>query len=165
MSDDTQTPDAVATLLRQYDDTWAHPWESLEVALKDVTEDEAAWQAPIYATEPSEEGWPAKGSVRWHVAHLAACKRDYACLVRDRGKAVDRSEAAFTPGESYAADLAQLIEAHQWLRREVAAMAPAELALKLNEKVPADEFIAATIRHDAWHAGQIIVARRLYRTH
>ena len=28
---------------------------------------------------------------------------------------------------------------------------------------PTSEMLAAWIRHDAWHAGQIIVARRLYR--
>lgn len=162
MSEGSAAPDAIATLLRQLDDAWAHPWESVAFALKDVTEEEAAWQPPVYAEETNEEGWPPKGSVRWHVAHLAACKRDYACLVRDRGKAAEGCDP-FEPAASYADDMAQLNEAHAWLRREIAAMTPEDLLLTLNEKTPADEFIAATIRHDAWHAGQVLVARRMYR--
>ncbi len=166
-------PGPVEVFLRELDDAWEHPWESVRVALDGVEEDEAAWQHPSYAADPGAmagedgvwpEGWPPAGTVRWHVAHLAACKRDYACVIRDRGGPVDRSDAAFTPGDSLAADLAALQEAHAWLRREIAALTPAELERSVNESSSVGAFLPAVIRHDPWHAGQIAMVRRLYRT-
>lgn len=164
MTSEADSPtDGTALLVRQLDDVWGHAYESVAVALKDVTEDEAAWQPPGYADEPPEAGWPPRGSVRWHVAHLAACTQDYACMLRDRGGPVDLGGVAFTPAPSYAEDLAQLEAAHAWLRSELAALPAAELGVKVNGTTPAADFLAAVIRHDAWHAGQIVVTRRLYR--
>ena len=49
------------------------------------------------------------------------------------------------------------------MRREIEQLTPDDLALRANENMPLDEFLAMTIRHDTWHAGQIAVVRRLYR--
>jgi hypothetical protein len=84
-------------------------------------------------------------------------------MLRDRGGPVDLTEADFTPRATYGEDRAQLEDAHAWMRRELAAIPADELGARLNGETPAVDFLAAAIRHDAWHAGQIIVARRLYR--
>ncbi len=155
---------AVDAFVCQLDDTWAHKWESLQEALKDVTEEEAAYQAPCYAGDEQEEGWPLPGSIAWQVAHVAHCKRYYATLVRERATSVERPEAGpFTPRDSFAAHRAELEAAHAEQRAAIAEVQPDELALLAGNSMPMDEFLAMSIRHDAWHASQIVVARRLYR--
>ena len=39
-----------------------------------------------------------------------------------------------------------------------------DLALKCPNGMSVSEFMAGTIRHDTWHASQVAVARRLFRT-
>jgi len=151
--------------LRQLDDAWAHKWESLSAVLEGVTEEEANWQAPCYASEEREEGWPAPGTVRWQVAHVAHCKRYYTKFVRAPG-VLERPQAdARVPPATFAAEVAALKEAHAAQRAALDALDDGDLAKPVGNGMPMDEFLAMAIRHDAWHGAQIAVARRLFRHH
>ncbi len=155
---------AVEAFLRQLDDGWAHKWESLTEATRDVTEEEAFFQAACYADDEREEGWPPPGSIAWQVAHVAHCKRYYTLLICERGRSVERPESGpFTPRDSFAAYLAELEAAHLEQRAAIAEVRPDELSLLAGNSMPMDEFLAMAIRHDVWHAAQIAVGRRLYR--
>jgi hypothetical protein len=156
---------ATDAFLRQLDDTWSHRWESLCSALDGVTEEEAAWQAPSYADEEREDGWPAPGTIAWQAAHVAHCKRYYTELVAQRGDAPGRpplpERSACT---SFAAIRAELESAHAAQRAGIAALSEADYGLRCGNGMPLSEFLAMAIRHDAWHAAQIVVVRRLFRT-
>lgn len=156
--------DAADVLRLAFDDAWGHKWESLTAALEGVTEDEAYWQAPAYAADEGEAGWPAPGTIAWQVAHIAHCKRYYETIVRHRE---DAEAPPVTPRENvdtFAAERAALDAAHAGQRAALAEVGADELAHVACGKMPLGEFIAMTTRHDAWHASQITVARRLYRT-
>ncbi|MDF1701649.1 MAG: DinB family protein [Planctomycetota bacterium] len=161
MSDPLNVIDAI---LRQLDDAWGHKWESVRAVLAAGDEGEAAWQPPAHAQETPKPGWPPPGSIRWHVAHLAACKQSYARRIQMRGHPPSEEETPFAPGRSLAADLAALDGAHRHLRAAIAALAPADLADPVEPGMPLAEFLAMAIRHDTWHAGQMALVRRLYRT-
>ena len=154
---------AVAVYLRQLDDAWAHRWESLTAVLEGVTEKEADWQAPAYAAEDREEGWPAPGTVRWQVAHIAHCKRYYTKFIRAPGVSERPPAEPRTPLATFAAEVGALEEAHAAQRTALAALRDADLEEPVGNGMPMAEFLAMAIRHDAWHGAQIAVARRLYR--
>ena len=143
------------THLTHFDDAWNHDFESLTFALDGVSEEEGAWQPPCYADVPATEGWPAPGSIQWQVAHIAFYKREYAARIRGEGEPTPQPR---TPDTRFEQDVAELHAAHAVEREAIAALSDAELTPEL------ERFLAAIIRHDVWHAGQIAVARRLWRT-
>lgn len=156
--------DAAAALLLAFDHAWGHAWESLTAVLDGVTEEEAYWQAPAYAADEPESGWPAPGTIAWQVAHIAHCKRYYASIVSHRRDAEPPPTAAHIARPDFAAERAELDAAHEAQRAALLEVTADELEASACGKMPLGEFIAMTTRHDAWHASQIAVARRLYRT-
>lgn len=153
----------IETILGQLDDAWGHAYESLRTVLDGVGDEAWSWQPPGYDDVEREGPGPEPGSIAWHVAHLTACKHEYACFVRDRGLDVDLEGAEHeVPPTSKLARKA-FEDAQAWLRHEIEALEPADLALPTSNDMPLGQFLAAVIRHDAWHAGQIAVVRRLYR--
>lgn len=156
--------DSIASFLFQLDQAMAHRWESMSGALEGVSEEEGSWQAPCYATEPPEEGWPLPGTIRWQVAHVAHCERYYTTLVRTRGATSAPAHPVHRATSSLAEDRAELSSAHVELRAAISACRDSELAVVVGTKMPLGEFVAMAIRHVTWHAGQIALARRLFRT-
>jgi uncharacterized damage-inducible protein DinB len=154
---------AIQTYLRTLDDAWQHPWESLETILEGLTEEEAAWRPPGYEELEREEGWPEPASIAWHLAHLTACKREYACRVRDVGRPADLADAEFEPAGDLRGWLADLREAHAFFRREISLLHSEDLGHKVGGELPLAEFLAMAIRHDSWHGGQIAVMRRFFQ--
>ena len=150
--------------LRIFDDAWSHDWESMGAVLDGVTEEEARYQAPCYAGEEPEKDWPAPGSIWWQVAHVRHCKAYYTVLIEQRGAEPERPPVPpFAPSPDFAAARRALEDAHAAQRVAIAALTDADLALKVGNGMVLPEFLAMAIRHDTWHAGQIAVARRLWR--
>ncbi len=154
---------SIEILLGQLDDAWGHAWESVSVVLAGVGEDEATWQAEAYAEVEGEAGWPAPGTIHWHVAHLAANKAEYAGHIQRAVDPAVEPVEGYSPAASYADELAALGEVQARLRAAIAALTPAVLAGEGNHSMPLPEYLAMVIRHDSWHAGQIAVVRRFYR--
>ncbi|MHC4937831.1 MAG: DinB family protein [Planctomycetota bacterium] len=147
---------ALDVFLRQFDHAWHHEWESLCPLLDNVSEDEAAWQASAYRGIEREEGWPPPGSIHWHVAHLADCKRGYTAIL------LDAEDRPGTPAASFAESFRDLQEAHAAQREAICSIKEEDLDRPLRNGVSIAEFLTSTIRHDTWHAGQVAAARRLY---
>jgi len=152
--------------LHQFDATWSHEWESVRAALDGVNDDEAAYQAPCYAGETTEDGWPPPGTIAWQVAHLTHCKRDYTAILRSAGTGAGATPDAppWVPVAAFAELRAQLKGAHEEERLAMSAITDAQLDDIAGDEMPLRDFLAMIIRHDAWHAAQIAVARRLFRT-
>ena len=155
--------DAITSLLAQFDDTWNYKWESLMDILEGVDEAEAQWQASCYADAEEEDGWPAKGSIAWQVAHLAHCKLHYTAYLRERGANERPTPPTYEPAADFAALRARLAQTHADQRAAMTTIANNELSLPMANGMDLAEFLRMTIRHDAWHGAQIAVARRLYR--
>ncbi len=149
---------AVDVFLRQIDEAWRHEWESLMPVLEGVTDDEASWQAPCYREEPAESDWPAPGTIYWHVVHIAECKQAYTAHMRGA------ETGPFELAGSFAADVEQLKRIHRVQREAIASLSDDDLEKVLTNDTPLGEYLTSTIRHDTWHAAQIAVARRLWRT-
>ena len=158
-------PTPIEIYLQGLDDLWSHPWESLAGALEGVGEIEATWQPPAYADEDVEEGWPLPGTLAWHVAHLAHCKRHYAQVVRGRESAQAVAVRPRRPLASFAEERAALAAAQAELRAALAEVPGDALTLHVGTEasMQLSTFLAAILRHDAWHAGQIAMVRRLHR--
>ncbi len=154
----------IQTLLAQMRDAWAQRWESIESALAGVTPEEADYQAPCYRDEPPEEGWPPPGTIRWQVAHLTRCKRHFGECVRRRGRGPAPEPGPRTPTASFERELAELRAAHEAQCAAIAECADADLGLPTGHGSTLEGFLAMSVRHDVWHAAQIVVARRLWRT-
>ena len=150
--------------LAAFDDAWAHRWESLTSVLDGVDDEEAAWQAPAYADQEREEGWPPEGTILWHIAHVAHCKRPYASVVRARADAEAPAVEPRVPVDGLAAERAALEEAHADQRAAIEAVGDDDLTAVACGKMPLGEFLAMATRHDAWHGAQIAVLRRLYKS-
>ncbi|MGE0432619.1 MAG: DinB family protein [Planctomycetota bacterium] len=154
---------ATDILLMEFDHAWRHDWECLYDAVAGLTEAEADWQAAAYRKVPREEGWPLPGSVRWQVAHIAHCKRYYTAMLRAIGKPDRPPEVPREPCETLDDELSGLRDAHAAQRAAIAALGESDLARLVPNGVTAAEFVVTCTRHDIWHAGQIVVARRLWR--
>lgn len=155
---------AVDAFLRQMDDSWQHEWESLLPTLQGVTEEEAAWQAPCYRDETAASETPRAGTIHWHIAHLANCKHHYAACLRHRGKEGPTPVEPHEPKASFAESLEQLKQIQRAQREVIAALADEDLDSTVENGMSVAEYLTSTIRHDTWHAAQIVVARRLWRT-
>lgn len=147
---------ALDVYLQQFDHAWRHGWESLAPLLESVSEEEAVWQAAAYREITPDEGWPPPGSIHWHVAHLAHCKRDYTAEIRGE------EAAPRPPARTFAASVEQLKEAHAAQRDLLCSLTEEELGRPLANGMSLAEFLTSTIRHDTWHAGQVAGVRRLY---
>ena len=149
--------------LLQLDHAWEHVWESLTAALDGVTQEEAFWQAPCYAGEEREEGWPPPGTIAWQLAHVTHCKRYYAAMCRQAGAPGPPDVVPWTPCATLAELRAAVAGAHAEERAAIAALGDERLGLTAGNGIPFREFVAGCVRHVTWHASQIAVARRLYR--
>ena len=154
----------LAAHLRHFDDATSHAFESIAAALDGVTEEEAFHQAPCYDGEEREDGWPAPGTIAWQVAHLAHCKRYYTEILRRVGESERPGVVPWTPVETFAGLRTVLAEAHAAQREAIASFPEASLGEIAGNGMPFREFLSMITRHDTWHASQIAVARRLYRT-
>lgn len=153
---------ALQTLLQAMDHAWDHPFESLDYILYGLDEEEALWRAQAWQAEPREEGFPPPGTILFHLVHLAHCKGFYAQVLRQLpAKPQDPTPPQ---AETLAQALAVLEDAHTELRAALAELAPESVTAKIFNGKTVSEFVHGTVRHDAWHGGQIAVLRRLYRT-
>ena len=155
---------AVDAFLLHFDQAWDHKWESLTQTLVGVGPAEADWQAPCYADVEREAGWPLAGTVHWQVAHIAHCKRYYALMLTQRDRSGRPPESPRAPNLTWAQEVVELQAAHAAQRAAIAGLSDADLEARVGNAMGVGEFVAMCTRHDAWHAAQIAVARRLYRT-
>jgi hypothetical protein len=148
-------------MLAAYDDAWSWRWESLTAALNGISEEEAAYQHPIYSDVEREVGHPPSGSILWHVVHLAHCYRYYVSTIERRPEAPE----AFPPPEAHllAEAISNLKQYRVELRNAIASVKEEELDDAVSDYKTVAQLARMTVRHDAWHASQIVVARRLYR--
>jgi len=154
---------AVEAFLQMLDDAWSDDWESVGSSLREVTEAEAEWQHPAYRDCAREPDWPPPGSVRWQVAHLASCKSYYARVIEGRKAGTEARFPPRVPLPSLALELEALDAAHAEERRAFASVRDEDLGAEVAERMTLSAFLALAVRHDSWHAGQIAVARRLFR--
>lgn len=152
----------VVQLLQAFDDSWSHRCESLRSVLQDVSSEEASWQDSSYAAEPLVQDLPEPGTIRWHVAHLEHCARHYTAIVRERP--IEHEPMTAPPGIAEIGELIHRLEsARLLLRREIEKLSETDLQAPCARGMNVDQFLRMVIRHETWHAGQIVVIRRLYR--
>ena len=152
----------VVQLLQAFDDSWSHGCESLRSVLQDVSSEEPSWQHCSYAAEPLVEDLPQPGTIRWHVAHLEHCARHYAAVVRERP--TEHEPTTAPPGIAEIGELIDRLEhARRLFRSAIENMDDTDLQGPCARGMDVAEFLRMVIRHETWHAGQIVVIRRLYR--
>lgn len=88
---------------------------------------------------------------------------DYTELVRRRGESGPPPAVPRPPDRTFQEEVAELDAAHTAQREAIAACTSENLDIVVGNGMPLREFLAMCVRHDTWHAGQIAVARRLYR--
>jgi DinB superfamily len=154
--------DRLEVLLRAFDDAWSHRLESLTAALRGLTDSEAGWQHPSYEAVQGWPGMPPPGTILWQIAHLKHSARHYNYLLLNR----PLSTQAQTPPPE-ATNLEALLHAldasRTAFRRSIAELSDACLDEPCFDTMNVAEFLRMAIRHETWHAGQMIIARRLYR--
>ncbi|MEM7167703.1 MAG: DinB family protein [Planctomycetota bacterium] len=149
----------VDAFLLQLDELWDHDWESLASILRGVSHDEAGWAAPCYAdAADSEPSPPQAGSIWWHLHHIAICKRVYTAQI-----AAQPEPDALLAAPSFEEEHARLQTIHDAQRQAIAALSDEDLDREVPGSGSLASFLATTLRHDIWHAGQIALVRRLYR--
>jgi hypothetical protein len=150
-------------LLRAFDDAWSHRFESLTAALRGVSEAEAAHQDASYSADKGWRGMPPPGTILWQVAHLEHSAGHYHYLLRNRPVSTQPQ----TPAPD-AVDLKGLLDAlassRADFRMSIVALNDANLDEPCLEDMSVEEFLRMAIRHETWHAAQIVIARRLYGT-
>lgn len=150
------------TLLAAFDDARSHKWESFDLVTKDLTEEEVQYQHAAYAMERQEDGWPKPGTVLWHLVHMEYWYRYYIdCLERP-------TEGSELPppnsGTTLATAMEKLDATRKTLRDRISDIPDEGLDFMLRGHIRTGEFIRMIIRHDTYHAAQIAVARRLYKS-
>jgi uncharacterized damage-inducible protein DinB len=154
----------VEQLLQAFDDSWSHGCESLRSVLQHVSSEEASWQHSSYAAEQWVQDLPEPGTIRWHVAHLEHCARHYAAVIRERP--IEHEPMTAPPGIAEIGELIDRLEcARLLLRSEIEKVSDMDLQGACARGMDVAEFLRMVIRHETWHAGQIVVIRRLYRQH
>jgi uncharacterized damage-inducible protein DinB len=98
----------------------------------------------------------------WQIAHLEHSARHYNYLLLNR----PLSTQPQTPPPE-ATNLEALLHAldasRTAFRRSIAELSDACLDEPCFDTMNVAEFLRMAIRHETWHAGQMIIARRLYR--
>lgn len=156
---------AIGYAVQQFDSNLKHRWESLEAVLKGVTDEEARWQAPCYAAEKRDPTCPAPGTILWQLDHISGCNRHYVKVLKLRPSKEIPDDPPRTPPENLSAALEELRASHAALRAEIATLSDADLSGACGHGSPnVGDFLAACLRHEIWHAGQIALVRRLYQT-
>ena len=156
----------IAQLLAACDENFGATWDSVLSALKGVSANEAAFQHPCYAMVPADANMPPAGSILWQMAHLSVCKQMYARILQE-SLGLQVPEPVEPKRHTAAILLHELRIAHSRLRSTIAALRDEDLSRMLPESTGypgrVDAFIRTVNRHDSWHAGQIALARRLYK--
>jgi len=154
----------ITILVEAFDGAGRAEEESLALALRDLTPAQAEWQPSTYAHQPEIPGLPPAGTILWHVVHLAHCARHYAEILRRRPVAHEPP----TPPPAFddlRTLLAELETSRLALRQQIAGLREADLGEPCARRMTVYQFILMAIRHDSWHAGQIMALRRLGRGH
>lgn len=149
-------------LLTTFDDTCDHRWESFALVMKDVDQDMARYQHPIYSSEADREYNTKKGSIVWHIAHLAHCQLQYADVITGRPEVP--TEPPSPNINSLEAALEQITLSRAKLRSAIESVSEDELSDKVCSGDTVAGYIQTILRHDAWHFGQMAVVKRLYRS-
>lgn len=152
---------ATEALLIAFDDAVGHQFESLRDATEGLNENVAAWQPPVYANVPQDDGVGVPGSILWHLNHLEHCHPHYAAVLDARP--VNEQPDTKPPGELALEEiLPKLAETTGALRGRVAALTPDGLDQPCTSQMSTAQFVCMFVRHIAWHAAQIKQTRRLY---
>ncbi|MBS1911572.1 MAG: DinB family protein [Bacteroidetes bacterium] len=152
---------SIDLLLMFYDSSWVHEWESVHAALAGITEEEAGWQPPGYPAVDPHGALPPPGTVLWHVAHLEHCVRHYTGILDTRP--VTNEPETPPPAGAALPELCAALEDARLAMRAAIAAAGDDLEKPCVRSMNVAEFVVMATRHNCWHAGQIAVARRLYR--
>lgn len=148
-------------LCAAFDESLSHQWESVEDALRGVTDAEAAWQHPSYRDVIEPDRVPPPGTILWQIVHLDQCLRHYRTIMLTR----PRDDAFDTPPPplgSLQSHITSLHEAAAALRRTFEVLTEDDLAAPCRRGMSVGEFIRMITRHNSWHAGQIKTIRRVY---
>lgn len=149
-------------ILASYDDVWSDLiCESLTLALSGVTDEAAKYQHPIYSDTEQEEDYPPGGTILWHLVHLAHCYRSYTSTIARRPEA---------PEDTFPSTASSLVEAivnlkrdREALRKAIAEVPESQLDDKVQGYHSVAHLVRMIVRHDAWHASQIVLVKRMYR--
>ena len=143
-------------------DSWSHPWDSLASVLPGITQEAAAWACPAYADDiETPADWPKPGSILWQLNHILACKAGYTSVLR----AMDHDADADTPPLHDLAQLkAALASAGEAYITALLERSDEDFARVIGRDLTLRAFIDSNLRHEIWHAGQIAVLKRLYRS-
>ena len=148
-------------LLLCFDQVAEHPEESVALALKGVTEEESWYQHPAYSMEEREAEHPPSGSILWYVVHLADCYTWYKALILTRP---ERPDYLPVPEIKNLSDgIATMKSCRADLRECFATLQDEAFEDLLSNGRSISDQLRMIIRHDAWHGGQIAVAKRLAR--
>lgn len=149
------------------------PTRSELLAEMDAIHEGGGWTAPLHSTlaglTAAEAEWkpPAGHAIVAIVRHLTFWKELVTERIRGRPLTPGRidNDATFRPArgtETWAAVRDRYLAAHAALRAAVGQMADSELATPLpGEDEPLGQLLAALNRHDAYHAGQIVLIAKL----
>lgn len=151
------------TLLAAFDDAWSHKWESFELVTKDITEEEAQYQHPVYASAEHEAGWPKPGTILWQLVHLEYWYRYYISTL-ELLPAQEPTLPQIQPATSLSTAMERLLTTRRQLRDTIASLTTDSMDIKLKGDMRTGEFIRMIVRHDSWHSAHIAIARRLYRS-
>ena len=152
----------IEQLIRLLNDSIYHRDESVFSALEGVKKNESAWQHPAYSEEVHRQGMPTPGTIGWHVAHLVHSCEHYAAMIREMP--VQNEPETRPPGVHEITELiSTLRKAHEQLIRAVSGIPDSELSGDCARGMTLDEFLRMIIRHNAWHADQIRLLRRLWQ--
>jgi hypothetical protein len=154
--------------IRQIREAVHHPWESVQASLAGVSDEVAVWAPPGYGADIERTlGWPPPGSILWHANHLLDCKRAYAHALRHAGApSPELEEYRVRPsleaiGEDYRCVMDDMIDAVGHIPESTWD----SLCITWSgEALPLASFLNMSLRHEAWHAGQVRLVRRLYRS-
>jgi len=147
-------------LICSLNDSIFHRDESVLSALEGIKNKESEWQHPAYSEE-QWQGMPPSGTIGWHVAHLVHSYKHYAAIIRKRPV---QDEPETLPPEIHEITelISNLCKAHEKLIRTISVIPDSELSGDCVRGMTLNEFLRMVIRHNAWHAGQIRLLRRLW---
>jgi uncharacterized damage-inducible protein DinB len=149
-------------VLAAFDEAWSDPiCESLVLALDGVTEEMAAYQHSIYSEVEGEDSYPPAGTILWHLVHLAHCYRSYASAVTRRP--AEPSEVSPPLASSLGEAILNLKRDRETFWNAIATVSEGQLDDKVFNYKTVAHLLRMSVRHDAWHAAQIAVVKRMYR--
>jgi hypothetical protein len=145
-----------------FNDVYRDKWDSFLYSIRNVDEEMLNWVPDCYSFDlHNNPGWPLNGSILWLCNHIIANKVNYYQTVVDLH---DRTNVGYQPTFTINEIIEKSNVSHDDFIKKLIELDKEDFnKVVCSDGMNLERFLNNAIRHEAWHSGQIVVIKRLFK--